>query len=263
MAVVMSSKSSSNPNAHSSSLFKGIALFTPGGDLVYSIDPLKQNRWHLQLCAVLQEMLGLSEPPHFLVPCYTATVDRWLDPQTQQIYTTAEACPLVLKHQAILNVVFDIGDTAWLPAFGMQELCDPVILASYRNQFPQLWEDHDLVVRFERAEPMRSHTSHPPSLSWIPAAQPQESQGYVLRLFVSGNIASTERILQNLHHLLDQSLQQPYTLKVVDIYKHPELAEANQVTATPALVRVWPLPIKRVVGDLSDARILQILTSSF
>ncbi|MFM7558989.1 MAG: circadian clock protein KaiB, partial [Cylindrospermopsis raciborskii] len=54
-------------------VFKGIALFTPGGDLIYCIDPSKQKRWHLHLCGVLQQILNLSEPPHFLVPCYTAT----------------------------------------------------------------------------------------------------------------------------------------------------------------------------------------------
>ncbi|HEY9642884.1 MAG TPA: hypothetical protein V6C57_20515, partial [Coleofasciculaceae cyanobacterium] len=89
-------------------LFKGIALFTPGGDLVYCIDPKKQNRWHMQLCAVFQELLGLTELPHFLLPCYTATIDRWIDPHTQEIQTFAEASPLVLRHQALLNVLFNV-----------------------------------------------------------------------------------------------------------------------------------------------------------
>ncbi|NJO67034.1 MAG: circadian clock protein KaiB, partial [Leptolyngbyaceae cyanobacterium RM1_405_57] len=72
----------------------------------------------------------------------------------------------------------------------------------------------------------------------------------------------TERILQNLHQLLEKSLQQPYTLKVVDIYKHPEQAEADQVAATPTLVKVWPKPVRRIAGNLEDAaKILQILAS--
>lgn len=87
-------------------LFKGIALFTPGGDLIYCIDPSKQGRWHLNLCATLQEILDLPEPPHFLVPCYTATIDHWLDPRTQQIRTFAEAYPAVMRHQALLNAYF-------------------------------------------------------------------------------------------------------------------------------------------------------------
>ncbi|NJN87166.1 MAG: circadian clock protein KaiB [Leptolyngbyaceae cyanobacterium SL_7_1] len=238
--------------------FKGIALFTPGGDLVYCIDPYKQNRWHLQLCAVLQEVLKLTEPPHFLVPCYTATVDCWVDAHRQRLAIYAEAGLPVLQYQAILNAVFQTGDLVWKAAPGLRELCDPVMLAGYRQQFPQLWQEHDLVMQVETIKPEGRSTRQ--SLSWSPPAM-EESKGYVLRLFVSGNNASTESILQNLHELLEQSLPYPYTLKVVDIYKHPELAEENQVTATPTLVKIWPSPIRRIAGELNDAnKILQMLS---
>jgi circadian clock protein KaiB len=242
-------------------LFKGIALFTPGGDLVYCIDFHKQNRWHLQLCAVLQEMLGLSEPPHFLVPCYTATIDRWINPRTQQLQTFAEACPLVLRYQALLNTIFGVEDLSWRPTARPEGVCDPKVLESYRHQFPQLWQDHDLVVRYENIEPQSlSEARENSTLSWSPVGQAPKTQGYVLRLFVSGNSAATARILENLYELLEKSLQQPYTLKVIDIHKHPDLAESNQVSATPTLVRVWPRPIKRIVGNLENLdKVLQIL----
>lgn len=237
-------------------LFKGIALFTPGGDLIYCIDPNKQSRWHLHLCAALQEILDLPEPPHFLVPCYTATIDKWLDPRTQEVKIFAEAYPPVLRHQALLNAVFETGDLVWQTAPWREELCDPIVLATYRNQFPQLWEDHDLIVLFEKNSlhlrgqqeqysPLRSHS---------------ETSGYVLRLFVSGHNAATERILQTLHQLLEESLHYPYTLKVIDIFKHPEQAEADQVSATPTIVKVWPRPVRRLVGDLDNIdNILRLL----
>lgn len=243
-------------------LFKGIALFTPGGDLVYCIDPHKQNRWHLQLCAVLQEMLNLPEPPHFLVPCYTATIDRCLDFRTQTIQTYAEAYPLVLRYQALLNVIFGVENLVWQEAPHPEGICDPLLLASYRHQFPQLWQDHDLVVRYERIK-LQSPTQAKENsmLAWSPTDQTQKTQGYVLRLFVAGNSSATARILKNLHQLLEQSLQQPYTLKVIDILKHPELAEADQVAATPTLVKVWPLPVKRMIGNLEDvSKISQVLS---
>jgi circadian clock protein KaiB len=259
------SDSSSSAKAHTSKLFKGIALFTPGGDLVYCIDPHKQSRWHLQLCSVLQEMLGLAEPPHFLLPCYTATIDRWLDPKTQKVCTSAEACPRVLRYQVLLNAIFAAGDLMWEATPVEQEVCDPIVLASYRKQFPQLWEDHDLVIHLERAEPRQfpeiSETRHT-ALSWLPQSSVEQPQGYVLRLFVAGHNAATERTLQNLHQLLEKSLPQPYTLKVVDIYKHPDQAEADQVSATPTLVKVWPKPTRRIAGDLDDAgKILQMLST--
>jgi circadian clock protein KaiB len=260
----MSPQPTTTPETQSLGLFKGIALFTPGGDLVYCIDPYKQNHWHLQLCAVVQEILGLAEPPHFLVPCYTATVDRWLDPQTQQVKTVAEACPLVLKHQALLNAIFGTGSLTWSRVRNLGELCNPIILSSYRQEFPQLWEDHDLIVQFENMNLQgRSRDPKQSTLSWSPIRRPKEPQGYVLRLFVSGHNAATKRILHHLHQLLETSLQQPYTLKVIDIYKHPELAEADQIAATPTLMKIYPRPVRRIVGDLDDtSKILQLLSSS-
>ena len=236
-------------------LFKGIALFTPGGDLIYCIDPSKQAQWHVHLCAALQEILDLPEPPHFLVPCYTATLDRWLDPRTQQVQTVAEAYSPVLRYQALLNAVFEIDELVWQEAPRPEELCDPMLLATYYQQFPQLWEDHDLIVRFERSPtPTDAQSVVSP-----PLAQP-ESLGYVLRLFVAGNTASTERILQTLYQLLEESLHHPYTLKVIDVFRHPEQAEADQVSATPTLVRVWPQPMRRIVGELDNLdKILQVL----
>ncbi|MBD2180133.1 circadian clock protein KaiB [Planktothrix sp. FACHB-1355] len=239
-------------------LFKGIALFTPGGDLIYCIDPNKQNRWHLHLCAGLQEILGLTEPPHFLVPCYTATIDRWIDPRNKQVRISAEAYPAVLRYQSLLNAVFETGELLWQTAPWHEDLCDPMVLGTYRDRFPQLWEEHDLVVRFENS---LLHPSFQPEL-YSPLPKSPEAQGYVLRLFVSGHNSTTERILQTLHKLLEQSLYQPYTLKVIDVFKHPEQAEADQISATPTLVKVWPRPIRRIVGEIEDIdRIMWLLVS--
>ncbi|WP_044211117.1 circadian clock KaiB family protein [Coleofasciculus chthonoplastes] len=294
-------------------LFKGIALFTPGGDLIYGIDPSKQEHWHLHLCASLQEMLGLPEPPHFLVPGYTGTIDRWLDPYTQQMRTSAELYPPIQHHQALLNAVFGVTKVVWQVAPWREECCDPIVLETYRDRFPQLWQDHDLIIRCDRpdqcleqlsdANPRHEHdssliqspqtyalsfperwtiqptpwqeSSHSPSTGIDPLlssksdreSNPSESQStplttpsYVLRLFVSGHSGSTEHILKKLHQLLEQSLQHPYTLKVIDVFKHPEQAEANQISATPTLLRVWPPPVRRIVGDLNDLEnLLRIL----
>lgn len=239
-------------------LFKGIALFTPGGDLIYCIDPNKQTQWHLHLCTALQQILDLPEPPHFLLPCYTATIDHWLDPRTQKIRTFAEAYPIVMRYQALLNSIFGTGELVWQSAPWEEGLCDRMVLATYRSSFPQLWEDHDLIVRLDRLEPAPSYSQ--------PIASPQQVQsktsGYILRLFVKGHGPNTERILKNLHQLLEQYLAQPYTLKVVDVLTHPEQAETNQVSATPTLVKVWPQPVRRMIGDLDHVdKILQMLGS--
>ena len=249
-------------DSSSAQLYKGIALFTPSGDLIYSIDPQKRSRWHINLCIALQEMLGLLEAPHFLVPCFTATIDRWIDPYTGDLRVVAEAYPPVLRYQGLLNAVFETQDLVWQVAPCPDGLCDTQMLKTYQNEFPELWQDHDLIVRYENsashAHPLRpSIPSHSASFS-----QPVGTEGYVLRLFVSGHNAATERILTNLYQLLEQFLHHPYTLKVIDIFKHPEDAEADQVSATPTLVKAWPQPTRRIVGDLEDVdKILRILGS--
>jgi circadian clock protein KaiB len=264
--------------------FKGIAIFTPGGDSIYCIDPNKQDRWHLHLCTGLQEILGLPEPPHFLVPGYTATIDRWLEPQTQQVKTSAELYRPVRQHQALLNAMFGTDDLDWQVAPWQEGSCDPVVLETYRDRFPQLWEEHDLIVRFDRSKelsalypagrsifqateerltnrpspPDQSHACEETSRD----VRAQRAQGYVLRLFVSENSEVTEQTLKSLHQLLENTLRYPYTLKVINVFKHPEQAEINQISATPTLLRVWPTPARRIVGNLSDVQqVLRILAA--
>ncbi|MGI0490572.1 circadian clock KaiB family protein, partial [Alkalinema pantanalense CENA528] len=89
-----------------------------------------------------------------------------------------------------------------------------------------------------------------------------QSANYVFHLYVSSRSGHVQRILQNLHRLLEQCIDQPYTLKMIDITKNPEQAELDQVTAMPTLVRVSPLPMRRIVGDLEDTdRLLSLLSN--
>lgn len=233
----------------SPSAFKGIALFTPGGDVIYCVDPYKQVRWHIHLCEALQHLLGLADPPHFLVPCYTATVDRSVDPTTQRLTQIAEASPLVARYQPLLNAIFETGSLDWSKTLPQSTICDPIVLATYRTQFPQLWESHDLVVRYDQlvANPL----THFSAVTTSAMEQPP-SQGYVLRLFVSGHSIATQQTLQKLHQLLEHTLNQPYTLKLINVSQHPEQAELDQVTATPTLVRAYPLPVRKIVGNLDN-----------
>lgn len=246
-----------NPNkSYLPKLFKGIALFTPGGDLIYCIDPSKKGRWHSHLCSALQQILDLPEPPHFLVPVYTATIDHWQDPRTGKVRTFAEAYPAVMRYQALLNAIFNTEDLVWQKTPCHDGLSDSIVLATYRSTFEQLWENHDLIVRLDVSE-QPSVDSQP----LLTARKMQsQTQPYILRLFVAGHTSNTEKILQSLHELLEKYLGSPYTLKVIDVLTHPEQAEIYQVSATPTLVKVLPKPTKRIVGDMnSRERILHML----
>lgn len=230
--------------------------------MVYCIDPDKKQRWHLQLCALLQELLDLSEPPHFLVPCYTATIDRWRDPKSQDIIQHSEAYPLVLRHQALLNAAFGTGALTWQAVPQVAEVCDRPILERYRQQFPTLWETHDLIVQFSGPELGARQPVRNLSRNQFNAPNAKASTGYILRLYVAGNNATTEGILRNLHELLERSLNHPYTLRVIDIYTNPEQAESDRITATPTLMRVHPRPVRRLVGELKEVdQLLQVFAS--
>jgi circadian clock protein KaiB len=232
--------------------FKGIAVFTPGGDLVYCRDQKKQAQWHLHLCAALQEYLELPESPYFLVPSFTATVDCCIDAKTQTVQVMAEAYPFVHHYQGLLNVLFGLGPVEWQRIVPRPEYRSLSVFDTYRSQFPQLWENHDLVLDIS---PHLEETEVESTTVPEPVAS-----GPVLRWFVSGYSAFTEQILQTLQGVLESSRFRPYTLQMIDVSKHPEQAEADQISATPTLVRVWPKPVRRLVGELDNPRaILSLL----
>lgn len=256
--------------------FKGIALFTPGGDVIYCIDANKQGRWHLHLCAALQEYLGLSEPPHFLVPGYTATVDRWLDPRTQQIKIFAEAYPPVIRYQHLLNLLFETGDLVWTCSLMPDDLFYPMVLGNYHQKFPSLWQTHQFIFRCDIPDNFLGYNYNKsatesglispivsPILSVPPESNQEQNQEYLFHLFVSGRTAITQRTMEILHQMLEDSLGMTYTLKVIDISRHPEQTEIYQITATPTLVKIWPLPMRRIVGDLENLDKLRQVLSSF
>jgi len=75
---------------------------------------------------------------------------------------------------------------------------------------------------------------------------------YALRLYVSGATPGSTRAIENVKTLCEEHLPGRYDLEVVDIYQQPGLAEDDRILATPTLVRRLPLPLRRLVGDLSD-----------
>lgn len=73
-----------------------------------------------------------------------------------------------------------------------------------------------------------------------------------LRLYVAGQTAKSVAALANLRRYCETHLLDRYTLEVIDLLKHPQLAEGDQILAIPTLVRKVPEPIRRIIGDLSN-----------
>jgi circadian clock protein KaiB len=73
---------------------------------------------------------------------------------------------------------------------------------------------------------------------------------YVLRLFVAGATARSRQAVLRVRQLCEAELTGNYKLEVIDIYQQPDLARANQIVATPTLIKEFPLPVRRFIGSL-------------
>jgi circadian clock protein KaiB len=73
-----------------------------------------------------------------------------------------------------------------------------------------------------------------------------------LRLYVAGNTPKSVAALQNLKKYCEEHLKEQYTIEVIDLLVHPQLAEGDQILAIPTLVRKVPVPIRKIIGDLSN-----------
>ena len=77
---------------------------------------------------------------------------------------------------------------------------------------------------------------------------------YVLRLYVSGSTLKSALAVENIKRICEQHLKNRYDLEVIDIYQQPNLARDEQIVAVPTLIKRLPLPLRRLVGDLSNLK---------
>ena len=81
-----------------------------------------------------------------------------------------------------------------------------------------------------------------------------DSPQYVLRLYVAGMSSRSLAAIAKIKAVCEERLADHYDLEVIDIYQQPELASQAQVVALPTLVREQPLPLRRLIGDMSDSQ---------
>jgi circadian clock protein KaiB len=84
------------------------------------------------------------------------------------------------------------------------------------------------------------------------ATEPVETARYVLRLYVTGMTPRSTHAVAALKAICKEHLEGQYDLEVIDVYQHPELAKEEQLVALPMLVKQLPLPMRRLIGNLSD-----------
>ena len=81
---------------------------------------------------------------------------------------------------------------------------------------------------------------------------PQEEH-YALRLYVTGTTPKSVRAIANVKKICDEYLKGRYELEVIDLYQQPQLAQGEQIIAAPTLIKKLPLPLRRIIGDMSKS----------
>lgn len=79
-----------------------------------------------------------------------------------------------------------------------------------------------------------------------------KEESWELRLYVAGNTSKSVAALTNLKRYCEEHLKGKYKIEVIDLLVHPQLAEGDQILAVPTLVRKVPVPIRKIIGDLSN-----------
>jgi circadian clock protein KaiB len=74
-----------------------------------------------------------------------------------------------------------------------------------------------------------------------------------LRLYIAGQTPKSVAAISNLQRLCEEHLAGKYQIEVVDLVAHPHLARTDQILAIPTLVRRLPVPMRKIIGDLSNS----------
>jgi circadian clock protein KaiB len=80
----------------------------------------------------------------------------------------------------------------------------------------------------------------------------QEKDKWILRLYVAGQTPKCVTAFTNLKNICEVELKGKYTIEVIDLLQQPQLSKDDQILAIPTLVRKLPVPVRKIIGDLSD-----------
>lgn len=103
----------------------------------------------------------------------------------------------------------------------------------------------------KKSAPKKVNGSRPKKASVLKKEKPQTTESWMMRLYVAGQSARSQAAITNLRHICDTYMPGRCRIEVVDLVRNPELAKADQIVAIPTLVRKLPVPVRRIIGDLS------------
>ncbi len=80
----------------------------------------------------------------------------------------------------------------------------------------------------------------------------QDTQSYILQLYVTGSTTQSLKAINNIKSICENNLKGSYSLEVINLYENPGVAKTEQIIAAPTLIKRLPLPLRRIIGDLSN-----------
>jgi circadian clock protein KaiB len=80
----------------------------------------------------------------------------------------------------------------------------------------------------------------------------KEVAEWQLLLYIAGQTPKSITALENIKKYAEEHLAGKYSIEIIDLLKSPQLAEGDQILAVPTLVRKFPEPIRKIIGDLSN-----------
>ena len=96
-----------------------------------------------------------------------------------------------------------------------------------------------------------SHDSRSQKSKMLKKPKPQADESWKMRLYVAGQSTKSVAAIDNLRRICDTHMPGRCTIEVIDLMRNPERARDDEIVALPTLVRKLPVPVKRIIGDLS------------
>ncbi|MDP4224570.1 MAG: circadian clock KaiB family protein [Bacteroidota bacterium] len=84
------------------------------------------------------------------------------------------------------------------------------------------------------------------------SADKRSDEKWILRLYVAGQTPKCRTAFSNLKNICEEQLKGKYQIEVIDLLVNPRLAREHQILAVPTLVRKLPVPVRKIIGDLSN-----------
>jgi circadian clock protein KaiB len=93
----------------------------------------------------------------------------------------------------------------------------------------------------------------PGTVSDLLSKSADQTESWNMRLYIAGQTPKSLRALANLKQICEEHLAGKYHIEIIDLLENPQLASTDQILAIPTLIRKLPEPMRKIIGDLSNA----------